>query len=457
MMKLKTFVLVLFILFLLPDFNISREVIPQSVPQKRWMAYKSPEQAGYSSEKLNMAKQYFNEIGAAATVVIYKGKVLVAWGEIERRFKCHSIRKSFMSALYGVFVDKGQIDLNKTLADLAINDRLSLTSQEKQARIIDLLRARSGVYHPAAYETTSMKRARPRRGSHQPGTFWYYNNWDFNTLSTIFEKETDKKVFEQFKKVFADPLQMEDFRLMDTYYHFEKHNSIHPAYPFRMSARDMARFGLLFLREGRWGEQQIVSQQWVKKSTSVTSNTSWRRGGYGYMWWINLNSPYVKSKMISALGAGGHRIDVLPDEDIVFVFRVNTYKRNMVPAFKSLTLLKKILTAKITAEIAQPDLIPLQPLKNERDHFNINPSKLDRYTGWYEFPSGYNFKISKTENQLLIDAPWMGTFKILPLSETKFIVEDIEIPVNFILKNGVPETITVNYASGDIDIGRLKK
>jgi hypothetical protein len=51
---------------------------------------------------------------------------------------------------------------------------------------VDLLRSRSGVYHPVDFETESMQKGRPARGSHAPGTLWYYNNWDFNVLYQNF-------------------------------------------------------------------------------------------------------------------------------------------------------------------------------------------------------------------------------------------------------------------------------
>ena len=219
-------------------------------PGSTWLKYATPEEAGWSSQKLQEAREHFDAIDSAAVMVVYDGAVLAAWGEVERRFMCHSVRKSLLSALYGVHVAEGTMDLNKTLAELNIDDNPPLTDAEKHARVIDLLRSRSGIYRPAAYETAKMKKTRPRRGTHQPGELFWYNNWDFNALCTIFEQETGTKVFEEFQRRFAVPVEMEDFRLQDTYYHLEEEHSIHPAYPFRMSARDMARFGLLFLRRG---------------------------------------------------------------------------------------------------------------------------------------------------------------------------------------------------------------
>ena len=164
-----------------------------------------PEEVGYSSEKLKEAEQFAREIGCSAAMAVYDGKVFVAWGNISKNFRCHSIRKPFLGALYGIYLDKGDMDLDATLEDLNIDDiPPSLTFEEKQAKVEHLLMSRSGVYHEAAAEPQDMIDTRPERGSHPPDTFFFYNNWDFNTLGTIFEQETGERIFKAFK----DTLQM---------------------------------------------------------------------------------------------------------------------------------------------------------------------------------------------------------------------------------------------------------
>ncbi|HEY1053139.1 MAG TPA: hypothetical protein VGE39_25385 [Prosthecobacter sp.] len=71
---------------------------------------------------------------------------------------------------------------------------------------------------------------------------------------------------------------MEDFSVKDGSY-VTGRDSIHRAYPFRMTARDMARFGLLFLRQGRWQEKQIIPAAWVKDSVTPWSSTGAGGGG----------------------------------------------------------------------------------------------------------------------------------------------------------------------------------
>jgi CubicO group peptidase (beta-lactamase class C family) len=328
-------------------------------PGATWQRYAAPEEAGWSSKKLAVARSYYDMIDSAAVLVVYDGAIVVSWGNVSTKYMCHSVRKSFLNALYGIYVNEGYIDMNKTLAELNIDDVPPLTEEEKQAKVIHMIKARSGVYHTAAYESAGMKESRPERGSHPPDTFWYYNNWDFNTLGTIFLQETGLGVFEAFKIRIADPLQMEDFDMEDDcYYHYEPENSIHPAYPFKMSARDMARFGHLFLRNGTWNGDQIFPQSWTAESTFPYSHAN-PLFGYGYMWWIHTWGYFKDLDIYQASGYRGHAIYVIPGANTVIVHRVDTFNPdNVVQTLQELILLDLILKARISGAVPNPTMVP---------------------------------------------------------------------------------------------------
>ena len=76
-------------------------------PEINWQKAKTPEQLGWSSEKLADARAYSEKIGSAAVMILDDGVVVAAWGDVTRKFKCHSVRKSVLSALMGVHVDEG--------------------------------------------------------------------------------------------------------------------------------------------------------------------------------------------------------------------------------------------------------------------------------------------------------------------------------------------------------------
>lgn len=313
------------------------------------LEYVFPEEVGWSSEKLEEARIFSQQIGAAAVMALYDGKVFLAWGKIATKYACHSIRKPFLNALFGIHVEKGNINLESTLEELSIDDiPPSLTQEEMQAKVSDLLKSRSGVYHEAAAETQSMMDARPARGSHLPGTYFYYNNWDFNALGTIFENETGTKIFEEFKIQIADAIGMEDFRVDDGFYQYELDKSIHPAYPFRMTARDMARYGLLYLQEGWWKGEQIIPAQWIAESTTAYSIDQESGSGYGYLWAI-FPADFEFGQGFFHTGLGVHQLVVLPDEKLVYVFRMDTDNDFVDPgydAFQELFLM--IMDARIS-------------------------------------------------------------------------------------------------------------
>jgi CubicO group peptidase (beta-lactamase class C family) len=281
-----------------------------------------PQAAGWNVAKLNEARAFAETLDTGALFVVHRGKVVLDYGKSSARWNGQSMRKSLLSALIGTAVSRGQIDPNATLAQLGIDDVERLTADEKRATVRDLMMSRSGVYHSALYETRSNKETKPARGSHPPGEFFYYNNWDFNTLGTIYEKATGTPIGEAFARDIAGPLQMEDFRPKDVKYltsgsvseKMSKNRSDHRAYIFMISARDFARVGQLYLQEGRWNGRQIVPAEWVR--ASLQGEEAWD-AKYGYMWWIENDG-------FAARGFRGHKMKVYPSQDLIIVHRVPT-------------------------------------------------------------------------------------------------------------------------------------
>ena len=303
-------------------------------PQVAWEAASSIEELGWSSERVAALKASVHSVGSAAFMIVTRGKVVAAWGATARTFWTHSVRKSFMSALIGMAVAEGKIDTSRTLGDLGIAEKgTTLTAQERQARVLDLLQARSGVYIAAAGEIDAMRDARPARGSHAPGAFWYYNNWDFNVLGTMFRRVTGEDIFQAIDRRIARPIGMQDFRAEEGSYDVEEHSE-HPTYAFRISARDLARFGVLYLHRGRWRGQQIVPASWVDASLRSYSTTGDQgslatKSGYGFMWWIQTNARAhpelgIPDGTFTASGNGGQRLTVIPQIETVIVNLMNT-------------------------------------------------------------------------------------------------------------------------------------
>jgi CubicO group peptidase (beta-lactamase class C family) len=334
-------------------------------PHKTWERVQ-PAAVGWSVEELQTAKEYAHAIGTQSWLLVENGRIVDSYGPIDRVNSLHSARKSVMSALYGQAVADGTIDLSMTLKELGIDDsEPKLTEEEKRATVRDLLMARSGVYHIAQGEAPSMAAARPQRHSHSHGTFWYYNNWDFNVLGTIFNQLTRASLFQALNDRIAVPLDMEDFRLADQRY-LDGPESIHRYYNMEMSARDMARFGHLYLNEGCWEGKQVVPAGWVRESIAPYSDTKGNfqplgLGYYGYLWWVAASDRFLPNTSLpngsfAALGLGPQIILVIPAQGLVLVHRTGTdsicafdrtdcdYK--LIPNAKAFTLLEMIVQAK---------------------------------------------------------------------------------------------------------------
>jgi CubicO group peptidase (beta-lactamase class C family) len=313
----------------------------------------SPKEVGYSSTKLHAVLPYLESLHSAAGIVLVSGKVILTWGDVTAKMEIHSIRKSFLCSLYGNAVESGQISLRSTLGELGIRDaNPSLTATDETATVRDLIESRSGIYHNANYAPAMQAEDRP--APHLPGTYWFYNNWDFNAAGAVYEQETHQSIYDAFQARIATPIGMQDFAPSDGLYEWTTTSglevwsptdnrsavptdaiSLLPAYTFNMSTRDMARFGLLYLQKGTWNGKQVVPASWVAASTTPYSEVTpiWNPPpgeGYGYLWWVGSESgtgflwnANVGPGAFRAEGSGGHYILVLPAYDMVVVNRAD--------------------------------------------------------------------------------------------------------------------------------------
>lgn len=143
---------------------IAAEVTAQSIfPGKTWMQYQSVSDAGFEPTKLDSVVSLHRHLKGAALLIVYRGAIVMSLGEPSRKFMDHSMRKSYLSALFGILHGRDAINLNESLLELGIDDIHPLSDEEKKATVGDLLSARSGVYHPAAYSARD-ERANARQG-----------------------------------------------------------------------------------------------------------------------------------------------------------------------------------------------------------------------------------------------------------------------------------------------------
>jgi CubicO group peptidase (beta-lactamase class C family) len=299
-------------------------------PGAEWARIADPASVGFCADKLATVTETAKGLSTTAVMAVVGGRVLFDYGDVTKVSYLASVRKSVLAMLYGKYVASGKIRLNKTLAELGIDDIGGLTDAEKQATIEHLLMARSGVYHEASNSGDDLASA-PPRGSQKPGTYFLYSNWDFNAAGTAFERETGQSIYDALEKDLVIPLGMRDFNRASHRRQGNAAKSQHLAYHMNFSTRDMARLGLLMLREGNWNGTQIVPRDWAKKIVSPVTrvhemNPERHRSdafGYGYLWWI-WDGPAAKGAYEGAYtgrGAVGQYITVLPKLDMVIAHK----------------------------------------------------------------------------------------------------------------------------------------
>jgi CubicO group peptidase (beta-lactamase class C family) len=308
---------------------------PTSVfPDRAWASIDA-QSAGTTAQRLAALRDLLRMGQTTGMVVIVGGRVVFDYGDTAEVSYVASVRKSLVSMLYGKYVTDGTIPRNKTLRALGIDDSGGLLASELEATVDDLLTARSGVYHPAANLGDASDRA-PARGSVTHGSYFLYNNWDFNALGSIVERETKRSIYDVFSTDIAAPLRLQDWKSAPGAYAEAVRNdtglSRWPAHHFLLSTRDMARIGYLMLRQGRWGKTQVIPQAWVTRTTQVVTPASevartspFIPGlGYGYLWWIFDPVQYRQTPLAGAYtasGAFGQYITVVPRLDVVIAHK----------------------------------------------------------------------------------------------------------------------------------------
>jgi CubicO group peptidase (beta-lactamase class C family) len=309
-------------------------------PGREWQRIESPESVGYSSARLKALAVWLQSLDTTAVMVSVGGRSLFEYGDLGRLSYLASVRKSVLAILYGKYVENGTIALNKTLGEMQLTDGGGLLPQELQATVEHVITARSGVYHPASNAGDDTASA-PPRGSQRPGAYFLYNNWDFNAAGAVFEKLTGRDIYDALETDLARPIGMQDFDRARQKKSGDLTRSQLPAYHVWLSTRDMARVGLLMLREGEWAGKQLVARDWVHRISSLVTPLNemnpprnralgtGNRWGYGCMWWVwdAPNSPGPFQGAFTGIGAGGQYITVLPQLDMVVAHKTDVEDR----------------------------------------------------------------------------------------------------------------------------------
>jgi len=287
------------------------------------------ETIGRDSANGESLEDYLESSGTTAFLVVHDDKLLY-----ERYFNGYdesslntsfSMAKSYASALVGIAIDEGDIkSVNEPITNY-IPELLEEDERFKAITIRDLLTMSSGIKYeeggdlPWSEEADDTRTyyATDLRGlalnceiEREPGEYFEYNNYNPLLVGIILERATRMPVSHYMEKKLWKPMGMEadgSWSLDSTQSGFEKMES-----GVNARARDFARFGMLFAKEGNWERRQLISRGWVKESTRADTSTD-PSLEYQYFWWVD--TPDNKTSHFSARGKYGQYIYVAPEKD----------------------------------------------------------------------------------------------------------------------------------------------
>lgn len=332
------------------------------VPLEKNLSLKN---SGFSKDKLNAFREFLKkEAGTTSMVVMENGSMVFEYGDISEISYIASCRKSVLAMLYGKYVENGQIKLEETIGEMGIDEDDGLLPIEKQARVYDIITSRSGVFHipsNGGYDVKNIK----ERGSVKPGSYFVYNNWDFNVAGHILEAKSGNSVYEELESQLVNPLGFEDWNINNQKRKINEDKSRYSAYHMHLSTRDMAKIGQLMLQKGNWKGQQIIPENWLEKILIPVTpmDTISKRDelepdhpiqfSYGMMWWIfeRFHGKEDFKGAYTASGYGGQYITVIPGRNVVIAHKskmdlqsmLGISNRKRTPSWQYWSILEKLM------------------------------------------------------------------------------------------------------------------
>jgi CubicO group peptidase (beta-lactamase class C family) len=324
---------------------------------------RAPEQAGFAAVRLRAAVEFaqasesdtrtdaasimatfarepFNTVigpvkprGRNSGLVIRHGYIVAEWGDTHRADMTFSATKSYLSTVAGLAFDAGRL---RSTQDTVVRDvAIPEFQSAHNARITwhQLLNQTSEWQGTLWDKPDWADRYNPERGKREvkePGSAWTYNDVRVNALALALLHVWRTPLPQVLHDKVMNPIGASDSW---RWYGYENSwveldgrrmpsvsGGGHWGGGMQISARDHARFGYLFLRNGKWQSRQLISEKWIAQATSPTDV----RPDYGYLWWLNTAPSRHKTAPTSAFwaaGNGGNYVFIDRENDLLIVLQ----------------------------------------------------------------------------------------------------------------------------------------
>jgi CubicO group peptidase (beta-lactamase class C family) len=263
----------------------------------------------------------------------------------ETLHQVQSQTKSVVSLLMGIAIDKGfvkseyelvssffpeyfrQKDTLKSL--ITIRDLLTMSAGFDWEEMLPFNDPRNNNIS-MNYSDSYLKYVLSRPMAARPFTEFKYNSGSPMIVAGIIEKASKIPLDKFAEKYLFNPLKIPEYRWLK-----DSTGLCHAGGGLFLKPEDMVKIGVLVLNNGRWEGKSIVPEEWIKKSSQPYFSTTFSDFSYGYFWWLKeINVSSVKTtKVISAQGAGGQYMYILPEFDLIVAFTENNFGTPLVGPF----------------------------------------------------------------------------------------------------------------------------
>ena len=302
-------------------------------------------------------------------ILVYRGGKLVVEEYFyeyhrERMHQMRSASKSIVSALVGIAIDRGALDGEGELVTKRLPYKSYANPDPRKDRLTirDLLTMRSGLAcndwdagspgnESRVYQSEDwVKCVLDLPMVEPPGTRGSYCSGNVLVAGRIVERATGKPLPAFAQENLFTPLSI---RARDVRWDYTLNSSNAATFAqLYLRPRDMLKVGVLFHQQGSWGGHQVISREWVARSTAPVSTVGDQQ--YGYFWWhqwVNVSAPDGPRRvdMVVATGNGGQKIYLVPSLDLVVVLTGGSYNvQSPATAIMSKELLPAILSRTAT-------------------------------------------------------------------------------------------------------------
>lgn len=277
--------------------------------------------------------------GGPAGMILKNGYMVTSWGDTKRVDMTFSVTKSFLSTVAGLAVDHNLIADTNDKVGTYIWDGTFKGDHNSKITWEHLLQQNS-AWSGELWGGKDWADRPPREGGiddwkfekpKEPGTVMEYNDVRVNVLAYSLTHVWRQPVPKVLKENLMDKIEASTTWRWHGYNHAwteidgVKMKSVtgggHSGAGLFISTEDMARFGLLFLNNGKWKNEQLISKEWIVKAIEP----SLPNVNYGYMWWLNKKGSRhwegLSENIYYAAGFGGNFIVIDKENDLVVVTR----------------------------------------------------------------------------------------------------------------------------------------